>query len=191
MYPKRYAGIGSREAPDYMLDLMTQLGRELCTDGWQLASGFAKGSDKAFYKGATLSPRFREVGALNILAGNERDLPFVDPDNGFINAQTLPNYEQARQLALEARGSWHGLEVNGIALHSRNPYQVLGLDLQSPVQAVVLYAEPIGTGRAVKGGTNTAYQIALKHGIPVYNLYTPEGMEYAENYLRKALNSRI
>lgn len=184
MYDKRYAGIGSRKAPGYILDLMVKLGCKLCDEGWQLSSGFADGSDKAFYNGALKSPRFPEVGAVNYLAGNTRDLPFVDPANGFFNAKTFDNYEEAQQLALRARGSFEGLDEFGIALHSRNPYQVLGPDLKSPVRAVVCYAEPIGTGRRLKGGTNTAFQIARDHGVPVINLYTPDGLERAENWLR-------
>ena len=51
-------------------------------------------------------------------------------------------------------------------MHSRNCHQILGYDLQSPVDAVVCWT-PDGN---VVGGTATAIRIALKYNIPVFNL---------------------
>lgn len=47
-----YAGIGSRETPASVLDLMSRIARKLGARGWTLRTGGAEGADLAFYAGA-------------------------------------------------------------------------------------------------------------------------------------------
>lgn len=51
---KYYAGIGSRNTPADILDLMTHLARRLDSRGYTLRSGGADGADAAFERGAML-----------------------------------------------------------------------------------------------------------------------------------------
>ena len=51
-------------------------------------------------------------------------------------------------------------------MHSRNCHQILGYDLQSPVDAVICWT-PNGN---VVGGTSTALKLAMRAGIPIFNL---------------------
>lgn len=63
--------------------------------------------------------------------------------------------------------AWDAVKAGGKLLHSRNPFQVLGRDLVSPSDVVLLWA-PI-SGDSVTGGTRTAYEIAKNNAIPIYN----------------------
>src|SRR5665213_1899699 len=47
-----YAGIGSRETPPGVLDLMGRVASQLSIQGWVLRTGMAGGADQAFYRGA-------------------------------------------------------------------------------------------------------------------------------------------
>lgn len=185
-----YTGVGSREAPNYICDLMTELGTFLCDRGYRLRSGGADKSDESFYNGAIKSARFNEIGAEIYLPFNGftvregRVKLYQNLSQGLMDASRFPNIEQAREIGLAARGGPYGLGRGGIALHSRNPYQVLGMDLQSFSRFVFFWAKPVGNAGKVSGGTNTAVQIALARNIPVCNLYTPEGLTFAENFLR-------
>lgn len=185
---RRFAGVGSRKIPPHMAALMYQIGRALCDQHWKLSGADAIGSDQAFQEGVRSSPCFKQVGFELFMPGLDRDRFKHAPEQGIYNAKLLPNYEQAQEIAFKARGSFDGLNDAGVALHSRNPYQILGLDLASPVDAMVFYAEPIEGKSRVAGGTNTAYQIALEWGIRTINLYTPEGLEAAEAFLRALPN---
>jgi len=46
-----YAGIGSRQTPDWCLKIFEELGAKLAEEGYILRSGHAEGSDMAFEKG--------------------------------------------------------------------------------------------------------------------------------------------
>ena len=48
-----YAGIGSRETPDHVLETMASAAQYLGKEGFTLRSGGAKGADTAFDQGAT------------------------------------------------------------------------------------------------------------------------------------------
>jgi predicted Rossmann fold nucleotide-binding protein DprA/Smf involved in DNA uptake len=48
-----YTGVGSRECPTYILDLMTQYATVLNNKGYILRSGGALGADSAFQSGST------------------------------------------------------------------------------------------------------------------------------------------
>jgi hypothetical protein len=50
---------------------------------------------------------------------------------------------------------------------TRNSFQVLGPDLQSPVSFVVCWT----TGGKISGGTGQALRIAKDLSIPIFNLY--------------------
>lgn len=191
---KVYAGIGSRETPAEVLLLMEEIAEYYCDDGWLLTSGGAGGADSAFYKGALKSRRFPQRGAKIYIAWNgmrsENDVRLFHDGKTFFDARRFPNYDQARDIAYQARGSFEGLSDGGIMLHSRNSYQILQDDLQTPVNQAILWAKPVGKKDKVSGGTNTAYQIALEHGVDIINLATEEGMARAMAYLNNNREKR-
>ncbi len=188
-----FTGIGSRETPDNILDMMTRIGKALCDRGYRLRSGGARGADTAFYQGVRQSHRFREVGC-------EIFLPFdrfrvdnyttlvEDPEEGIWNFGNFDpaTWEHAKAIALKARGGDGGLNRGGIALHTRNAAQVLGGGLNHPSRHVICWAKPFPNGR-ISGGTNTAVQIAITRHIPVINLYTEAGWARANEFLKRSL----
>ena len=46
-----YAGVGSRETPLHICELMTQIAKKLSSLGWVCRSGGAEGADLAFMRG--------------------------------------------------------------------------------------------------------------------------------------------
>ncbi len=173
-----FTGVGSRETPPVILQVMELIGEVLCTLGWCGRSGLAPGADRAFYYGAQRSPAFHQIGFENYLPNdwyfNREKFGYIKPnsDRMIFNAQAFKDvYDRAQAMALAARGSWNGLVQSGIELHTRNAFQVMGRTLDTPSRFTVLWAEPIGRQGKVRGGTNTANVISQKHGVEVLNLY--------------------
>ena len=179
-----FAGVGSRDTPEDVCKLMQKLAVVFYALGYGLSSGDARGADRAFWEGALLSPFYRKIGARIYLCDEWVRGRKADPKNFFYNAQRFPTFEKAKQMALEARGSFHGLDDWGINLHSRNVMQIHGASLQDKVEYLVYWAIPVGKTERVKGGTNTSLQLAIKAGIEHrINLYTTEGQVWASQFL--------
>lgn len=190
--PRRYAGVGSRELPADRAMVIRRLGRKLCDVGWLGQSGEADGTDTEFHLGAKESPRYGEVGFIAFLPWNgfrsSKTSPriFHNPREGRFDATLFDSFEDAKPIAIEARGSFDGLGPGGICMHTRNVFQVLTPTLKHPVDRLFAYAKPVGNGTKVAGGTNTALQIALRYKVPVTNLYYDEECERVMKWLEAA-----
>ena len=77
---------------------------------------------------------------------------------------------ETERIASEVHPAWDRCNEWARVMHSRNCHQILGYDLQSPVDAVICWT-PNGK---IQGGTATAVRIALKYNIPVFNLGTKD-----------------
>ena len=73
---------------------------------------------------------------------------------------------ETERIASEVHPAWDRCNEWARGMHSRNCHQILGYDLQSPVDAVICWT-PDG---AVVGGTATAIKLSMKYNIPVFNL---------------------
>ena len=71
------------------------------------------------------------------------------------------------KLASKFHPAWNKLSQGAKKLIARNGYQVLGKDLNDPVELVVCWTQD---GK-VQGGTAQAIKIANYCYIPVFNLY--------------------
>jgi hypothetical protein len=147
---KFYAGIGSRKTPPEVLRAMTSIARTLDAAGYILRSGAAEGADSAFEAGA--DPKRKEIWL---------------PWHGF-NMHTSPLLPspEAFVLAAEVHPAWTRLSRGARALHARNGCQILGADLRTPVDFVVCWT-PEGDG---SGGTGQALRLAVRNGIPIFDL---------------------
>lgn len=191
--PKGYTTlVGSRETPEPILSLMSDVGCVLCDQGYRGRSGGAGGADTAFHQGAQRSERFNQIGFEIYLPDatmfDKEEFGFQKPDPSrlIFNAMTFTDtYEEAKAIAFQARGSFDGLRSGGIKLHTRNAYQVLGQNLATPSRGLICWARPVGKQGKVHGGTNTAVQIALNEGIPVINLYRDEDVSRIHAFLDK------
>ena len=165
-----YAGIGSRKTPDNILEMMREMAKILAKEGYTLRSGGAEGADSAFEKGCD------EVGGKK-----EIYLPWKN-FNG--NSSFLYNIsEEAFELAKRFHPAWSYLKYGAKCLHSRNGYQILGLDLNTPVGFIICYAKE-------KGGTDQALRVAASRSIPFVNLAFLEEGATLETVLDKVLRRK-
>ncbi len=122
-----YAGIGSRETPLSVLNIMESFARYMARNNHILRSGGAKGADSAFIKGAD--------GKCEIY------LP------------TLVE-KKALKLAEQYHPAWNKCSDYAKKLHARNCYIILGLNLDHPVDFTVCYTKngngSGGTGQAIR-----------------------------------------
>lgn len=151
------AGIGSRETPASILAEMVLVGQWCRINRVEVRSGHAPGADQAFEAGAMQScvaylpwPSF-EAHA-NGLGGR-----LITPDN----------WVELMAHARRRHPWWDRLKDGARKLMARNSAQVLGLDLKSPVQAVVCWTD----GGGFIGGTGQALHIATDNNIPIFNMY--------------------
>jgi len=181
------AGVGSREVPEWALELMIRLGRTYTDLGYQMSSGDAWDSDRAFLYGAAQSKRYQEIGARVFLHKDGTNGRWVKDNPFYYDASLFDANTQttALNLATLARGGLWGLNPGGVQLHTRNVYQIHGADLASLVSAIYFYAEPNGKSK-VHGGTNTALQLAKKANVPIIkNLYDAKVVEEVEAWLEE------
>ncbi|ARV76951.1 hypothetical protein PHABIO_320 [Pseudomonas phage Phabio] len=176
--------VGSRNTPEPILELMIRLGRTYTDMGIGDSSGDAFDSDRAGWYGAKQSKEFDITGCRIFLNKGFRNGQSISNFPGFIDTRyNCPKKDMAEAMALKARGTFAGLNAWGIELHTRNVYQIFGLNLDEPVEACIFYAEP-KRNDTVSGGTNTAYQLAKEGKIPVIkNLYLEEDREWAKQFL--------
>lgn len=166
---KSYAGIGSRKTPAEILVSMTQIALKL-KDHMVLHSGAADGADLAFEYGADINKKI-----------------FV-PWKGFSGRDQLyPIPPEAFKMASEAHKYWHYLTNGAQALMARNCQQVLGENLDDPVEFVICWTpdgcEDDKTRSKETGGTGLAITIASRNGIPVFNLKNEFSKDFVINTL--------
>jgi O-acetyl-ADP-ribose deacetylase (regulator of RNase III) len=160
--PFIFAGIGSRDTPDPILDLMKDAGALLAHDGWTLRSGGAVGADTAFETGVKSCPDHPKP---EIYYANERSLQKAGNSYGLLDT---------RQVHNRMVGVFHpkpsALSPSGFELMARNGCQVFGPDFTQPSSCVVCFTE----GGKGKGGTGQAIRMSNATGIPVIDLGKPE-----------------
>lgn len=170
-----YAGIGSRETPDFVLDIMVECGKYFAEKGYVLRSGGADGADSAFESGCDMANGKKEI-FLPWFNFNQNESSLSVPD--------FHNYNQAERIAAEFHPNWDNLSQGAQKLHTRNVYQVLGKNLKTPVAFVICYARVV---RGVpQGGTAQAIRIAESRGVKIINVY----FEKILKQVKKVLDSR-
>lgn len=150
-----YAGIGSRRTPDGILSLMDKIGEVLASYRLTLRSGGAPGADMAFERGCDRADGKKEIF-----------LPWKEFNGS--KSQSFSPSTAAEVLASKCHPNWRACSPRAWRFHARNCQQVLGKDLDDPVNFVLFWA-PTANG-VVSGGTATAVFLARKSGIPTFNL---------------------
>ena len=191
-----YAGIGSRETPRTILNLMHQAARELRTAGFTLRSGHAEGADSAFEAGhdsleTTAVPSLKEIYLPWQGFANSNSPLYIPQRN--VGAISPEQANKAYQLASTVHPAWNRMAPKDPArdphspaqrLHARNGFQMLGLNLDCPVRFVLCYTH----GGKGEGGTGQALRIAHQHDIPVFDFGTwKEPITRVTAYLRTFL----
>ena len=171
---KIYAGVGSRTTPGDVRAIMFSLGAQFAQRGWTLRSGHADGADISFEDGC------RSVGGKS-----EVFLPWP----GFNDAYG-PDYkyapwqlkEELEAIAAQYHPAWNKLTSGARKLHTRNVCQLLGSDLNTPVDIVVCWTP----GGKITGGTGQVLRMAVDKGIPIHNLYNAYAREAIQADIREA-----
>jgi len=134
----RYAGIGPREIPEPVSDRIVKIAAFLKRNGCLCETGGARGADQAFKKGAEDQVRIWT---------------------------SMDTTEASKVIAAAFHPAWDNCSIFAKKLLGRNPYILLGPDLQSPVDFVITW-----TITPLRGGTSMGLRIAKRYGIPVCNL---------------------
>lgn len=155
-----YAGIGSRETPEDIQAVFSNIAFNLERKGLILRSGGAEGADSAFQEGVE----------------DKRNMQVFIPWNGFNglhNKQTgiiLPEFtDRLMNIASHFHPAWDRLGRGARKLHARNVHQMIGPDLddEENVSKFVVCWTKNGAG---KGGTGQALRIAEHLNVPVFDL---------------------
>lgn len=167
-----YTGIGSRQTPIQIMQLMSALASKLEDKGYILRSGAADGADTAFFNGVK----------------NKSNCQIFVPWPGFNNFHMLYQIPQeAFEIAATVHPAWERLPQSVQKLHARNILQVLGPRLDMPSNFVVCYTadgcinEQTRTSKT--GGTATAVVLAARRNIPVFNLSVVEHLQRVQTFL--------
>jgi hypothetical protein len=174
-----YAGIGSRETPKTICDMMQQIAEGLGRQGYTCRTGGADGADHAFLKGA--KEAFYRKGP-----SSELFLPWSN-FNGNHSTFSVPPVA-AYAVARKYHPGFDKLTPSVQKLMARNAQQIQGRDLASNSKFVICWT-PDGcingeTRTKATGGTGQAIAHASDLGIPVFNLARPEHYAQFEAYLK-------
>jgi len=182
---KYYTGVGSRETPKEILELMREYSRTMALKGWSFRSGGADGADSAFSDGwfdaFKINPEI--LSAEVYLPWNG----FNDLHKGDINCVLVTDkniISQAQEIVKSVHPAYDKLTRGPLALHTRNVFQVLGSDIKTPSKGCIAYAKIDSKGNPM-GGTATAIKIALMNGIPVRNLYKEGDKKFIEDFVER------
>lgn len=156
---KTIAGIGSRKTPSTILIEMERIGKWCRDNNITVYSGHADGADYAFEKGTQeLCTAYLPWSGFNSnLTSNAKFIIYVR------NQQTV-------QLAKQFHPAYDKLSFGAKKLIERNGWQVLGENLNSPVDAIVCWTD---SGKFI-GGTSQALRIAKRYNIPIFNMFYEE-----------------
>lgn len=157
---KYYAGIGSRETPPGIEPMIDEVCKIMDKFGYILRSGAAPGADSMFEKYTTGE---KEI-YLPWKGFNENISEF------YLDNIDIEFVQKAKSMAIKYHPRWNSLSLAAKKLMTRNSFQVLGLDLQTPVSFVVCWTQ----GGKIAGGTGQALRIAKDLGIPIFNLYNKD-----------------
>lgn len=165
---KIYAGVGSRETPTEVLSFIKSLATRLNANGFHLRSGGAWGADTAFANGHIIS-----------------NMTIYRPNHAIGDKAAEALFRSVHPFQHRFKKSY------SVLLHSRNAYQVLGFDLNDPVEFVLCWTKLGSESEAelkshgwIEGGTGTAIALASRDNIPVFNLQKEDALSRFYAFMR-------
>lgn len=160
---KVYAGIGSRETPAKILNIMANLAKQLSDNGFTLRSGGALGADAAF-----------EIGS----SKSEIYLPW----KGYNSKKGMVPYKPSHEeIAKHFHPAWDKCGQGARKLHVRNLYILVGDTLDNPVDFVICWTKD---GKDT-GGTGLGIRVANHLNVPVFNLYHEDALIKLSEFLKQ------
>lgn len=165
-----YSGIGSRETPEHIQRLMTEIAEILERRKFILRSGGAEGADLAFERGVH---RYKEIFYTTGYKINDGDMqPYPKNDWGFATTM-FKKYHPSKGNVRSPKS---------VNLLTRNTFQIFGIGDTMNSSFVLCYT-PDGAETYTTydtGGTGQAIRIANDYNIPVYNLKNYIGVKANE-----------
>lgn len=155
---KFYAGIGSRETPESVRPLIHRVARRLNELGYTLRSGGADGADTFFEEVADRKEIF---------------LPWKKFNGRIVDKQFQGPTQEAKELAAATIHGYERRSQGARKLLARNMHQVLGLNLDSPVDFIVCWT----TDGKIAGGTAHAIRLGKSRGIRTFNLFKEKDVD--------------
>lgn len=159
-----YSGIGSRETPENILNIMHHVGAYLATQGWILRSGAANGADASF-----------EEGALHVEGETEIYLPWksFNHHGGPLHPADYPFSDKEKAFTAKLHPAWKKCSPSARLLHQRNTRIMVGMEAihgeMVQMSKFVVCWTPYGE---LKGGTAQALRIATAFNVPIINFGT-------------------
>ena len=159
---KYYTGIGSRKTPEDILKDMRGMADALGCQEFVLRSGAAPGADAAFEEGCDVHCGYKDI--------------YLPWPNFQKNPSPLNQVsDEAMELAADVYGyRFKYLKKPVKLLMTRNVYQVLGMNLDTPSDFLVCWTpdgcESEKTRGPKTGGTGQAIALASRHFVPIFNL---------------------
>lgn len=169
MNKRFYSGIGSRDTPNHICILMSEIAEILECNGYILRSGGAKGADIAFENGVKLNKEIFYTDHYKINDGDVND--YSQEDYNF----ALDIFKKYHPIANKLSGSPKDLLV-------RNTFQFFGVGDTKNVDFVICYT-PDGAETSTSkesGGSGQLIRIANAYNTKVYNLKNYIGVSAKE-----------
>lgn len=165
-----YSGIGSRETPEHIQKLMTEIAEILERRKFILRSGGSKGADLAFENGVNLYKEIFYTEGYRVNGGEMQTYP--KNDWGFAT-NIFKKYHPSKGKIRSPKS---------INLLTRNTFQIFGIGDTMNSSFVICYT-PDGAETYTTfdtGGTGQCIRIANDYNIPVYNLKNYIGVKADE-----------
>lgn len=166
----KFAGVGPRTTPPYVLESMSEIGKTLSSKNHKLVSGHGYGADQAWAK--DVSPLMKTI---------------YIPWAGFNGATANPCYkvvlctEPLMTIAAKHHPAWDKLTIGVKKLMARNVAILLGNDLNNPVD-YVLYWQDAKVNKYA-GGTGHTLRMADNYNIPNFNIGNSDEQRAFEQFL--------
>jgi hypothetical protein len=194
-----YAGVGARQTPPDVQELLRRAAAYLAGLGWMCRSGGAPGAATACEAGALQGLRAGAPGGLTVY------LPWPTFERGQRAYRALGARGEGLRVAvlgeprpaafaLAARHlpDWTRLALDDRALHARTVHLILGPGLAAPAAFVLCWTADgaLGTRAApvtdATGDSGPALRLAAARGIPVLNVARPDHLARVERRLAGA-----
>lgn len=176
--------VGSRKTPAKEAEILRDFSERLLRAGWTGRSGLSGEADLALNRALD---RYDGLAELYIPWDRFNDYTHGALDGRVIYPKRLGNDAKASAMVAELHPVWASLSRGAKALHTRNAYQVLGKDLATPSDVLMCWALVNRAGQ-VQGGTATAYNLAVQHGVPVFNLAVPGQLAALDTWIESNVN---
>lgn len=167
-----FTGIGATDITLEEGTFLNEIGFLLCQRGLSLRSGKAPGADQQFQKGVEQC-----MATGDYIRDHQIFLPWrsFEKDNIEVSfaydvwEYTASQIEKAEEIVSKVHPVWEKLTRGQRLFHVRNVFQPLGIECDEPSKLLIACADR-DSENIPRGGTRTAFKIALDWDIPCINI---------------------